>query len=318
MLFRGKVRRGTRENESQEKSLYPVLHVTDSLKKYQKEMVQKEVDSLRELGLIGSSFDEVLDEADEFQEKLREFGDNFSGINQVAGEFEHVKDEIADSVEHAQDGVKSFQESSTQVETYFGELDKTFQNFQNAVLHIKKCTSKIEAIADQTNILAINASIEAARAGQHGKGFAVVAVEVKKLADEIKELVGAVGTNISDVEQSTDELSTGLNTSQQALQESIQKSKETYEMFDSITQAAEGATSVQSEIAKVTGNFREALQALCGFFDDIRVQYQEVIRHIDHASSLCTTKSAMFEDVANMLSQIPPIVKEHCSEEINK
>lgn len=312
MLFRNKVRRGTREEENQEKSLYPVLHVTDSLKKYQKEMVQKEVDSLQELNLIGSSFDEVLGEADAFQEKLQEFGNNFSDINQVAGKFEHVKDEIADSVEHAQNGVKSFQASSAQVETYFGELEKTFEDFQTAVLHIKKCTSKIEEIADQTNILAINASIEAARAGQHGKGFAVVAAEVKKLADEIKELVGAVGVNIGDVERSTDELSSGLNTSRQALEESTQKSKETYEMFDSITQAAEGATSVQSEIARVTGDFRDALQALCGFFDDIKVQNQEVVQHINHASSLCTTKSAMFEDVANMLSQIPPIIKEHC------
>ena len=60
--------------------------------------------------------------------------------------------------------------------------------------------SKIVSIADQTNILSINASIEAARAGAEGKGFAVVASEVKKLATEIKDLAGEVDSGILDVE----------------------------------------------------------------------------------------------------------------------
>ncbi len=312
MLFRKKARQGTGEEVSKEKSLSPVLHVTDSLKKYQKKMVQKEVDSLQELSLIGSSFDSVLIEADDFQDRLQDFGEHFSSINQVAGQFEDVKDEVERTVGCAQDGVKGFKASSLQVETYFDELAKTFEDFQTAVAQIKDCTDKIETIAEQTNILAINASIEAARAGQHGTGFAVVATEVKKLADEIKELVGTVSSNISDVELSTDGLSTGLDTSKKALGESISRSNETYEMFDQIIQAAEGTTSVQADISHVIDDSRAALQTLCGFFDKIKDRYQEVVQHIENASSLCTTKSAMFEDVDNMLSQIPPIIKENC------
>ncbi len=315
MLFRKKAQQGTKRERSKKESLDPVLHVTDSLKVYQEDLVKKEVASLQELSLIGSSFGNVLDEADDFQERLTDFGNNLSGINQVAGRFGDVKDEIAKTVECAQNGVDGLKESSVQVETYFSELDKTFQDFQTAVAHIKECTDKIESIADQTNILAVNASIEAARAGQHGRGFAVVAVEVRKLADEIKELVGAVSSNISDVERSTDELNTGLHVSQQALEESINKSNETHALFDSITQAADGATTVQSEISGVIDDSRGALQALCGFFDGIKERYQEVILHIDNASNLCTTKSAMFEDVDNMLSQIPPIIKEECQKE---
>ena len=312
MLFRRKSRQGTEKADERGKSLRSVLHVTDSLKKYQKVMVQKEVDSLQELGLVGSSFDNVMEEADRFQDELQQFGENFSSINETAGKFEDVKDEITKSVECAQNGVQSFRVSSEHVETYFAELEKTFNDFQNSVAQIKTCTDKIASIADQTNILSLNASIEAARAGQQGKGFAVVAVEVKKLADEIKDLVAVVGANIGDVETSTEELSTGLDTSQKALEESIHKSNETYEMFNLITQAAGGATAVQAEISGATEDFRGALQALSGFFDNIKIQYKEVVQHIDHASSLCTTKSAMFEDVDNMLSQIPPIIKEVC------
>ena len=81
-------------------------------------------------------------------------------------------------------------------------------------------------------------------------------------------------------------------------------------MFDSITQAADGATLVQSEISRVIDDSRRSLQILRGFFDQIRMQYREVVKHIRHASHLGTTKSAMFEDVDNLLSQIPPVIKE--------
>ena len=87
--------------------------------------------------------------------------------------------------------------------------------------------------------------------------------------------------------------------------------EETYEMFDSITQAAEGATSVQTEISQVVDNSNAALQTLYYFFENTKRQYQEVIKHINSANNLGTTKSAMFEDIDNMLSQIPPIIEDY-------
>ena len=81
-------------------------------------------------------------------------------------------------------------------------------------------------------------------------------------------------------------------------------------MFDQITAASDGATQVQSEISGVIDGSHQELQVLCQFFDQIKDQYQEVVRHIDSASRLGTTKSAMFEDMDNMISQIPPLVNE--------
>lgn len=68
--------------------------------------------------------------------------------------------------------------------------------------------------------------------------------------------------------------------------------------------------SVQTEISSVIDLSQRELQSICQFFDQIKGQYQEVVRHIDRASSLGTTKSAMFEDMDNMISQIPPLVKD--------
>ena len=237
-------------------------------------------------------------------------GQDFMRVNETSEQFVTVRDEIARSVGQAQNEVESLKTSSMEVETHFSEMGSTFTALQESVEQIKQRMSRIVSIADQTNILAINASIEAARAGEKGKGFAVVAVEVKKLADEIKDLASAVDSDIKDVEQGTDRLSERIDVSRQALGKSLDKVQETYEMFDKITEAAEGATSVHTQITDVIGESRTALGTLCGFFDKIKEQYQEVVKHINLTSRLGTTKSAMFEDIDNLMAQIGPIIKE--------
>lgn len=315
MAFWKKNRQATRKMPVHNKSLNPVLHVMKTLKDYHSELVQKEVDSLWELGRIGSSFGRVLSEAESFQGRLQEFGQNFMSIEQVSGEFSEVKESIAQSVVRAQGGVEELKTSSMQVDSYFKEMETTFEDLQTAVEKIKRCMGKIVSIAEQTNLLALNASIEAARAGEQGKGFAVVAVEVKKLADEIKELTGEVDSGIQDVEQGTDHLNVNIDASQQALGESLGKVNETYQMFDAITQSAEGATAVHKEISGVIDDSKNALDMLCGFFEQIKNLNQDVVMHISHAEKLGTTKSAMFEDIDNLMAQIPPIINEYTSEE---
>lgn len=307
MLFKKK---SGQNDKSEKKSLYPVLFVMNSLKDYHGELVQKEVDSLKELSMVSTSFGGVINEAENFQDQLQDFGQTFSNIGEITNEFAQVRSEIAHSVEQAQSEVEELKNNSQQVKVDFDEMVSTFKDLQDATDKIKRCMSKITSIADQTNILALNASIEAARAGEAGKGFVIVASEVKKLADEIKNLTAEVNGGISEVEQGTDKLNVSIDTSSKALGESINKVNETYVMFDNITQAAEGAVVVQTRISSVIDESRNALQTLCGFFDKIKEQYQKVVEHINQASRLGTTKSAMFEDIDNMMSQIPPIIKE--------
>lgn len=290
--------------------LYPVLHVAGSVKERQKEIVDSEVQSLQSLSKVSDSFNAVLGESGKFKEKLDDFEQIFSNIGQVSGQFETVKNEISESVVTVQNEVESLKDQTMKVETHFGEMEETFKDFLESIKQIKTSTNQITSIADQTNILALNASIEAARAGEHGKGFAIVAVEVKRLADEIKNLVAAVEDNIGDVERGIDRLHGSIGTSQEALHGSIQKVNDTYKMFDHITQAAEGATSVQTEISNAIEDSRTALQSVNEFFYRTQKQYEKVVKNIEQANRLGTTKSAMFEDMDNMLSQIPPMIDE--------
>lgn len=311
MSFLHKNKQEAVQTSQNSKNLYPVLHVMNSLKDYHKDLVQKEVSSLSEINEIGSSFGNVLSETDQFQEQLLDFGNNFSGIEEVSAEFITVKNTITDSVTHAQSGVQDLKNSSLQVKNYFEEMEHTFTGLQEAIEKIKQCTDKIVSITNQTNILALNASIEAARAGAQGRGFAVVAEQVRKLGDEIKNLTIDVNTGLHDVEQGADHLYGNITTSQKALSESLEKVDETYQTFDEITRSAEGASVVHKEISGVIENSKNSLQDLCGFFEQTKDTYQDVMEHIKKAERLGTTKSAMFEDIDNMMSQIPLIIDDY-------
>ena len=300
-----------KKSRQEAKSLYPVLYVVESLEEYRNKLIQNEVASLHELSMVRKSFGQVLNDSENFRSSLQDFEQTFSNISTVSGQFASVKDNISQSVVKAQDEVENLKNSSLQVKNDFDDMQSTFDSFQSSLTEIKKCMDKIVSIADQTNILALNASIEAAKAGEHGKGFAVVAGEVKSLSEEIKNLVSMVDSSIGEVEQGTDKLSDSIQTSYDSLGKSLSEVEDTYAMFDSITQAAEGAETVQTEISQVIDDSRSKIRALSGFFEKMKKQYDEVMRHINCVSKMGTTKSAMYEDIDNMMSQIPPVVNDY-------
>lgn len=316
MMFSKKRRNKSGQVYHTEESLYPILHMTGSLNDYKKDLINKEVESLFELGMVSSSFAGVLDKADNFQTQLQEFGQSFSNINQAVGQFGQVREAITQTVTDTQAKVEELKVTSEQVEETYQKMEQTFEQLQDSVKNIQQCMRKIVSIADQTNIIAINASIEAARAGEFGKEFAVVAERVRELADEIKGLAGEVDAGVHDVECGTNQLSGSIMESQQALTKNFETVNSTYDSFHRITETAEGAASVQTAISDVIEESKEELQTIYNFFDDIKLQYQEVVKHIQCASRLGTTKSAMFEDIDNMLSQIPLIIKDKYPEGI--
>ena len=290
--------------------MHPIIHVADSIIEYQKQLAEREVESLDEMADIQKAFVLATKENERLKDQVQELSSVFADVGQIATSFDGVKNGIVDSVGEAQQKVDELKNSSKEVSRSFGEIKSAFAGVQMSVQQIKDCMQQIIAIANQTNMLALNASIEAARAGEQGRGFAVVANEVKNLAEEIKTLVSTVGGSISEVERGTTQLNNNIEESQSVFGKNVEDADAAYGVFEQIIKAADAAKEVQEEIGEVTQSSEKRLSDVKDCFDDQEQQLQKVLAHIERANDLGTTKSSMFEDMNNLVSQLAPIAKD--------
>ena len=130
------------------------------------------------------------------------------------------------------------QNSSQVIEGLKAESDK-----------IEQVMEVINSIAEQTNLLALNAAIEAARAGEQGRGFAVVADEVRALAQRTQEATGQIEASVNSLQQGTDNAVSVMLANQEQVKDTLAQSKNAGDALNSIAQAVSNIQAMNTQIA---------------------------------------------------------------------
>ena len=223
-------------------------------------------------------------------ENLEEMSRETKDINESVNEIKNQTTAVQDSSKIMNDKIKSMQDSSHKMDDGISAISKRIETVNTTVDKVSNIVSVIEEISSETNLLSLNASIEAARAGDAGKGFAVVAQEIRVLSDNtntelenIKQIISSLveecrycvqasGTIVEDNAKQKEEIKAVLDEFG-ALDEQIQK---TAEKADEIEELVTAMIELNDDITKSSNSLTDVSAANAAATEEMNANIEEL------------------------------------------
>ena len=223
-------------------------------------------------------------------ENLLEMSNETKDINESVNEIRNQTTAVQDSSKIMNDKIKSMQNSSQKMDDGISAISKRIETVNTTVDKVSNIVSVIEEISSETNLLSLNASIEAARAGDAGKGFAVVAQEIRVLSDNtntelenIKQIISSLveecrycvqasGTIVEDNAKQKEEIKAVLDEFG-SLDEQIQK---TAEKADEIEELVTAMIELNDDITKSSNSLTDVSAANAAATEEMNANIEEL------------------------------------------
>ena len=188
-----------------------------------------------------------------------------ASIVQVAGNADRVRSESNVTDQQVREGrneVLALSKGMGSISDTVADVVTEMQSLDGASRQIGEILGLIEEIADQTNLLALNAAIEAARAGEHGRGFAVVADEVRKLAENSASSTKQIGALVGDIQRRTSAVLERTARANSLVQNNAESARNVTTMIETISTRVTEVAQLVSEISIATTEQARASEEL--------------------------------------------------------